>query len=460
MEAVIEIRDLPAKPSEESAMRWPRVRFTVRWLMAVVAVLGVLLWAWLYRRENASIDRSLTAIQLRAFAEADAAQRRMAIEDLAHSGLDDRVRVLGALAAGMVDGDWRVRLAAARSLGAAGRGWVWSGASGEDIDAAMRSLIGAFDDARAEVQIEALRSLGALYTDRNPFARNPGRRAAGATFEATEHRAVGLLLRRMSDSDPAIRTAAVQAFSRVGSASGAGPDSLVGIMTSDPVKDVRAAASLALPVGWPTLRELYPPLLHHLKQVQSIEERSAIGWAIGGLPAPPVESIPDLIEALALDHFALNKTVPVALAKLGPTARPALPALAGAAARELADPRVPSALEAAQAIVTIDSDSPEAQALLQPMVGMLRGSPMSFMRQQAAVVLAKFGPSAASAVQALRGALNSGPADVRERAAFLLGTIGPAARPALDDLTGMARQDPDSRLRQVAVDAMRRIDVE
>src|SRR6516165_12802729 len=118
MEAVIEIRDLPAKPSEESAMRWPRVRFTVRWLMAVVAVLGVLLWAWLYRRENASIDRSLTAIQLRAFAEADAAQRRMAIEDLAHSGLDDRVRVLGALAAGMVDGDWRVRLAAARSLGA------------------------------------------------------------------------------------------------------------------------------------------------------------------------------------------------------------------------------------------------------------------------------------------------------------------------------------------------------
>src|SRR5690242_20320277 len=107
-------------------MRLPRVRFTVRRLMAVVAVMGLLLWAWLYRRENAGIDRSLTAIHLRAFAEGDAAQRRMALEDLARSGPDDRARVLPTLAAGLVDGEWRVRLAAARSLGAVGRGWVWS----------------------------------------------------------------------------------------------------------------------------------------------------------------------------------------------------------------------------------------------------------------------------------------------------------------------------------------------
>src|SRR5437868_3951842 len=100
-----------------------RVRFTVRRLMAVVAVMGLLLWAWLYRRENVSIDRSLTAIHLRAFAGGDVVQRRMAIEDLARSGPEDRACVLPALAAGMVDGDWRVRLAAARSLGTFGRGW-------------------------------------------------------------------------------------------------------------------------------------------------------------------------------------------------------------------------------------------------------------------------------------------------------------------------------------------------
>ena len=63
-------------------MRLPRVRFTVRRLMVIVAVTGLLLWAWLYHRENASIDRSLTAIYLRAFAGGDAAQRRIAFEEL------------------------------------------------------------------------------------------------------------------------------------------------------------------------------------------------------------------------------------------------------------------------------------------------------------------------------------------------------------------------------------------
>lgn len=77
-------------------MRLPRMRFTVRRLMAVVAVFGLLLGAWVYRIENASIDRALTAMQLRDFAGGDASHRRMAIEDLAHAGPDDRVRVFPA----------------------------------------------------------------------------------------------------------------------------------------------------------------------------------------------------------------------------------------------------------------------------------------------------------------------------------------------------------------------------
>ena len=210
-------------------MPLPRVRFTVRRLMAVVAIIGLLLWAWLYHRENASADRSWTTMQLRAFAAGDAVQRRMAIENLAHFGPGDRDRVLPALAAGMVDDDWQVRLAAAKSLGTVGRGWVWvwNGVAGEHVDLAMRTLVEAFDDPRAEVRIEAMRSLGALYTDVKAPSRSPGRRTAIEAFDATERRAVALLLRRMSDSDPAIRASAVHAFSRVGSASGASLDPLV-----------------------------------------------------------------------------------------------------------------------------------------------------------------------------------------------------------------------------------------
>jgi HEAT repeat protein len=326
-------RDVPARPSAETTVRLPPVRFTMRRLMAVVAVAGLLLWAWRYRRDNASIDRSLTSMQLREFAGGNAVQRRMAIEDLAHSGPEDRSRVVSALAAGSVDGDWQVRLAAARSLGVVCRGWVWGSVAEEDVDLTMRALIGALDDARAEVRIEAMQSLVNLYANEKPQIQLPGgRRAVESTFAALEQRAAALLLQRMSDSDPAIRSAAVHAFIRVGATSGAGPDPVIRMMVSDPVKEVRIAASFNLPQGFLS-RELYSPLLRQLKQAHSIEERSAIGWAIGSLPAPPVEAIPDLIEALALDNFALNKTVPMALSKLGPAGRPALPALAKAASR-------------------------------------------------------------------------------------------------------------------------------
>jgi HEAT repeat protein len=440
-------------------MRVPRVRFTIRRLMIAVAVLGVLLWAWLYRVENASLERSFAAIQLRAFAEGNGARRRLAIENLAHSEPDDLARVLPTLAAGLHDDDRRVRLAAAKAIDVVGRRRVGHGADGGEIEPGLRVLITAFGDERPEVRVEAMRALGELAAAVTTTSRIAGRRPPGATFAATVRRAADQLLRQMKDADPAVRAAAVRAFCRVGSAAGADPDPIVAIMFDDPDREVRDAAAGAVAGGWPTRPELYRPLLKRLKEVRSLEERSTIGWALGNLPAPPLELIPDLLEALALDLFALNRTVPEALAKLGPAARPALPALARAAARELADPSL-SALVAAQAIAAIDRDSPEAQALLEPIVAMLRTSRDSFVRQQAAVVLKQYGPSAAPAVPSLRMALKSDVADVRERAAFLLGTIGPAARPALDDLRDLARRAPDSDPGRTAAEAARRIDTE
>ncbi len=451
-------REFQLEPIGALAMRVPGIRFTVRRMMVAVAVVGVLCAAWLYRRENGNIDRSLTAIQLRASAEGSAVERRMAVENLAYSEPDDLARVLPALAAGMGDGEWGVRLAAARSLGVIGPSWVRNGAAGEETELAMRALIRAVDDVRADVRVEAIRSLGALYeTMAAPTSRGP--RVATVTADTKDKRAIAPLLRRMNDTDPAVRTVALQTFAQGAPLSGASPDPVVAVMMNDPVPQVRAAAVGSLARGWPEPNRVYPLLLHRLKEAPSLEERSAIGWALGGLPPPPVELVPDLVDALSLDNFALRKTIPTALAKLGPAARPALPALAKAATRELVAPSF-SALEAAQAIVSIDRDSVEAQALLEPVVALLRGSRENFVRQQAAVVLAKYGPSAAAAVQSLRGALRSDVVDVRARAAFLLGAIGPAARPALVDLTALANQDSDSRVRRAAADATRRIDVE
>jgi HEAT repeat protein len=230
-------------------------------------------------------------------------------------------------------------------------------------------------------------------------------------------------------------------------------------MTTDPESEVRAAAIGALALGWPEPDWIYPLLLNRLKVVDNSAERSAIGWALGGLPPPPVESFPALLDALSLDNWVLRETVPTALAKLGPAARPALPALAKLAARELADPR-DSALPAAAAIPSIDPDSAEAQAQLAPVVALLRDSPEGFVRQQAAMVLSKYGPSASAAVPALRQALSSEVADVRQRAALLLGSIGPAAQPALSGLDAMATRDPDASARQFAAQAVKRISVQ
>ena len=309
-------------------MRLPRVRFTVRRLMVIVAVVGVLLWVWLYHRENASIDRSLTAIHLRASREATRRSDEWLSRNLpAGPGPMTAPASCRALAAGMADGDWRVRLAAAQdALGVVGRGWVWNGASGEDIDLAIRALIRAVDDTRTDVRIEATRSLGSPLHRRENAESEPwtpsgrgdvrgGGTAGGRLTPATDD--------RLRPRDP-YRLGLCFQPGRI--CRRQGPDPLVGIMISDPVRDVRTAASLALPTGWSTLRELYSPLLDHLKEVRSIEERSAIGWAIADLP-PTHESIPDLIEALSLDNRALKTTIPTVMAKLGKAARPALPAL-------------------------------------------------------------------------------------------------------------------------------------
>jgi len=227
-------------------------------------------------------------------------------------------------------------------------------------------------------------------------------------------------------------------------------------MKNDPVSSVRAAAVSSLTQGWPNPDLTYPLLLHQLGVASSREERSAIGWAFGGLPAPPVATIPALVDAMATDDLVLRGTIPVALAKLGALARPALPALAKVAERELADPRY-SALEAADAVVTIDPDSPEAQALLEPIAALLRDSPENFVQQQAAVVLSKYGASAAAALPSLRMALSRTSPGIRQRAVYILGRIGPAARPALEELNAMDRDDPDPATRRAIQEAVKRI---
>jgi hypothetical protein len=140
----------------------------------------------------------------------------------------------------------------------------------------------------------------------------------------------------------------------------------------------------------------------------------------------------------------------------GPGPGRLLPSLARVAEFELTDQDDP--LTAVEAIIAIDPNATEAQALIRPLADLLRDSTSAFSRQQAAFRLMKLGPSAAAAVAMLSETLKSRNSDGREKAAIVLGRIGSAARAAVPDLVTLARDDPTPSVRNAAQKAVTTID--
>ena len=414
----------------------PLFQFRLGKLMALVALCAVFISAWQFRRDNASIERSMTSRSIRAVSEGDKARRLEAIEELAHAKADDLFRVVAALAGALGDDEWPLRSAAARSLGSAIGGCIGSGskAIGAEIDLAEGALIQAFGDPHAEVRLEAVRAVGSIHAAVTVHRVRPRMPSTTVTLQ---------LRTTDAPSRPLVRPDARRHNSPSRARRGR-PASLRRSLLPPELEPTRSSTSsitipqvghcpcqprlpCALVSGWPDPVRFYPLFLDRLKEVTDPDQRKWIGWVLGSLPPPPVEMVPALIDALELDDDALRWSIPMALAQLGPLARAALPALAKAASRELADPGA-TRLDAAVAIATIGPDSAEGQALLAQLVALLRRSKQGDQWIPAAWVLAIYGPSAAAAVPSIREGLQSTVANVRQQAAFALGRNGPAAQ--------------------------------
>jgi HEAT repeat protein len=453
-------RSYTGSPSDVRTRRSRFIRFfqiRLSRLMVLIAIAGVILSAWLYNREYRSDQRAWTSSQILALSDSDATTRRQAAENLYHVELDDLSRTVVVLGSALADPDWQVRRAAARSLTSAIRaqGGITNGALIEQINRAASALIPACDDPVIEVRIRAMEALGQLYEwPRLPRSARSGPIAKTATGTVAS-RAADMLSRVMQDNSPQMRAQAVWSFARVARVCGSVADSVKDMVENDPERTVRIAALDALAVGWPDDSRHYPLLLRRLKSARDEDEHAHIGWAIGGMGPPPFEILPALIELLSDDDWVLRNSIPMAIGKLGTAARPALPGLARLARIELAsDDGFCAAIEA---IRSIDPDSPEAQALIQPLAALLRDSPSEVQRQKAWIQLMGFGRSASAAVGPLRDALKSTKPEVRARAAFVLGFVGPAATSAITDLELLYRDDPDVNVQRTAHDALRKI---
>lgn len=428
-------------------------RWTVGRLMLAVAAVAVLLGAAIYRRDNLDVDRATVALHLQRVRSGDPATRRDAAEELERADLRDAPRVVEALA-GLIAGDPdpAVRRAAARTMGAAlarsiiARGHstaavpgAWDVGAGAEDDLPARLLIRAMADPDPEVRIMA-----ASAWDRLPEQSRFGPALAPLVVAATD--------RLLLDPDPTARAVALRSLPRLDLPSTGDRDRVVALMERDPDPAVRSAAIQALTRRWAT-PDLYAILLRRYGAAPTPEERSWIARGLAGLPAPPPEVVPGLLDLMEADPAAAQ-SVPPALAKLGRAGRPCLDRLRRVAEREIGEPG--GVLVAAHAVVAIDPGSPEAQSLLDPLARRLRDS-REWAGLRVAAILADYGPAAAPAVPTLREALGHPHQAGRQGAAQVLGRVGPGALAAVPDLERLARVDPIPYVRAEAARAVLRI---
>jgi len=231
--------------------------------------------------------------------------------------------------------------------------------------------------------------------------------------------------------------------------------------------------------GGRTLAEWTADLTH--QDGKTRRQAAAALSAFGG------DAVPALTKALTGDADPeVRLGAANALARMGPAARPAVPALAGAMKDRvpfvrrgvagalgaigaatpdalgalmgaLVDPDAAVNDNAAHSLLALGpaAAAPLAQALKDPDVGLRQ---MAVLTLSAGIRFGRFRPVGPDTVTALIATLGDSNPDIRDEAARALADLGPQAKDALPTLRQMAAGDPADSVRVVARRAIEKIE--
>lgn len=299
---------------------------------------------------------------------------------------------------------------------------------GPGAAAAVPSLVKLEQRQEPEVRLQALVALGQI----GPAARS----AAPTIVKALE-----------SDKHDGVRYAAAYAIGEIGASDPQSRAALAKALDSkDAFLQVVAAWALArVAKGDAKIQTKATQLIVAGLKSDKVEVRRAAARALAEINPPPETTAPLLIQAIHDSDPSVIANAVDAMASLGPKIVPRV-ANNGLKNKDLR-------LYAVRILAKIGPDAKEAAPALAEA---LKGSEGDF-RREAQFVLGAFGADAAPAVPELIKSLDSDDEQVRNGAIYALGKIGPAAKAALPSLRRL-RESDEAFVRFAATWALVKID--
>ena len=214
---------------------------------------------------------------------------------------------------------------------------------------------------------------------------------------------------------------------------------------------IRSAAGLALlnnPHTAEFIHDVMPALKHEDPKVRS----SASGILLNQIRAKDTFCIPVLIEALNDPQPSVRRNMALVLARFGPAAKAAVPALEKGLNADLVQLRI----DCARALSVIDTNT---ASVTKPVLKEALGDSDPRIRHWAAVYLSHIDVEDQQVVPVFIDSLTNSDTGIRMSAAYSLMPFGSKANSAVPGLI-RALSDPEASVREAARAALKRIDPE